>query len=756
MKASLQLILLSLLIASRGLNAPAFENPPFKHIVVDSHYPDHPHCKTAGDINGDGFADVVAASSHEDGLYWYSYPNWTKYRVDTGQFTTDMQVGDIDGDGDLDVIIPKVGVGIVWYENPRPKGDPARDPWKMHIIHADKQFHHDVEVGDIDHDGRLDVVTRGGETRVFLQTAPDSWTRVAIDTKGRGGMALADLDADGDLDIVENGYWLECPKDPVHGSWMRHEIADGWPSDAGVTVADMNKDGRPDVLFAPAETHGRLSWYEAPADPKSGKWIEHVVDSSVDHIHTFKVADMNNDGELDLITSEMEQSPRRRVSVYWNLGKSLNWSQQVLSTNGSHNIRVADLNHDGYLDIIGANHGNYGGPTPLEAWLNRVGPKISLDKWTYIHADDSREPGIKGMGAFGIGFGYLSNRGLFDIVSGNYLYYNPGGDMTSTPWPRVTLPKDPVTDVKLDAFLLFNATGDSPAVDILAEDLPNIVWLHANDPEGKSWTAKVVAHMPATRHGNGRTVKLAHIIRGNPRADIVLSGGDGTYLLQIPRNPNSGDWPIMKITTSQRDEQKGIGIADIDGDGHLDLVLAAGQGMTEVDWWRNPGDRSTNWVKHVVGSTINQAKMIETADIDGDGRLDVVVSEEADSSNVFWFKAPADPKETNWVRNQVATGYNGLDSLSVADMNEDGRPDIVIGETKGRHRLVICENVKGGVSWNQHLVDEGKESHKGAIAVDLNGDGHLDIVSIAYFGFKDLHIWRNDNGKKQTPFAAGR
>lgn len=87
------------------------------------------------------------------------------------------------------------------------------------------------------------------------------------------------------------------------------------------------------------------------------------------------------------------------------------------------------------------------------------------------------------------------------------------------------------------------------------------------------------------------------------------------------------------------------------------------------------------------------------------------------------------------------------DSLSVADVNRDGLPDIVIGETKDQHRLVIYENVDGGRSWNEHRIDQGKESHKGALTVDLDGDGDLDTVSIAYFGFKDLHVWRNDNTK---------
>ena len=50
-----------------------------------------------------------------------------------------------------------------------------------------------------------------------------------------------------------------------------------------------------------------------------------------------------------------------------------------------------------------------------------------------------------------------------------------------------------------------------------------------------------------------------------------------------------------------------------------------------------------------------------------------------------------------------------------------------------------------GKSWQQHVIDQGKANHRGATAVDLDGDGALDIVGIVSFAFRDLHIWRNDN-----------
>ncbi|MDP6041807.1 MAG: hypothetical protein QGG64_24885, partial [Candidatus Latescibacteria bacterium] len=64
----------------------------FKHIIVDPNNPRDPHCKAAGDIDGDGNPDVLSASAKDEGLFWYRYPDWTKHKIADGSFTTDMKV----------------------------------------------------------------------------------------------------------------------------------------------------------------------------------------------------------------------------------------------------------------------------------------------------------------------------------------------------------------------------------------------------------------------------------------------------------------------------------------------------------------------------------------------------------------------------------------------------------------------------------------------------------------------------------------
>ncbi len=325
--------------------------------------------KGVADIDGDGDNDVVAGDDSGLPLVWYENPSWTRRVIDSRSvFTTDLELGDVDRDGDVDVIVPDAAAGtMLWYANPRIGGG----SWLGRTIGA--AFAHDVQVGDQDGDGDLDVAVRGpgGPTVLFVQASTTSWGRRVLPAPDGEGLGYGDLDGDGDLDIAQNGWWLEAPANPLTGAWVDHTLTGTWPALVAAEVADVDRDGRNDIVLAASEGGGRLSWYRAPADPRTGTWTEHVVDDSVGYVHQFVVADIDRDGRSDIAFAEMAASPTKRIGWFENDGGGTSWTLRVFAATGSHNIRVADMDRDLDLDVVGANHD---GTSPLELWRNLSTP----------------------------------------------------------------------------------------------------------------------------------------------------------------------------------------------------------------------------------------------------------------------------------------------------------------------------------------------------------------------------------------------
>ena len=353
----------------------------FTHVVVDPHPPVNPWTKMAGDFNCDGKLDI-AIGGQKGPLVWYAAPGWQKHQIASGGWQTVAgAIGDVDGDGDDDI----VPGAQLWFENPLPKGDPRSQAWGQHRI--SETGTHDVFLADLDGDGRLDLVGRdqssfghktGNRIHFWKQLGPDVWHHHSIECPHGEGLTVVDLDRDGDADVITGGLWFENDGS-VDGSWRRHAFTSRWQwADTKVAVGDIDGDRRADVALAPAELKGqsyRVAWYQSPANPREAGWPEQIVIPAIESvIHGMRIADMDGDGRPDIVMARMHQGDApREVCVLLNGGSGRSWTKIVLSDRGSHDILTADFNGDGRPDILGANHG--GDYQAVELWLSVTGAR---------------------------------------------------------------------------------------------------------------------------------------------------------------------------------------------------------------------------------------------------------------------------------------------------------------------------------------------------------------------------------------------
>lgn len=251
--------------------------------------------------------------------------------------------------------------------------------------------------------------------------------------------------------------------------------------------------------------------------------------------------------------------------------------------------------------------------------------------------------------------------------------------------------------------------------------------------------------MPPTGHHNGQGYKIADLFSDNDRDEVIYASQGGLYVLEVS---NEAEWPVTLVARDASDE--GFGTADMDGDGDIDLVSgyrvpdADAEVPTVVGWWENPGEKRGDWTRHDVGRTKFATDRVEAADLDGDGRPEVVVAEERypglepDASLYVYYQ-----RDTGFHREAIVTQYS-MNNLALADLDGDGDHDILTSEHKGPDLSLQLWKNDGKGKFTKEEIDRGKESHLGAQPFDMDGDGDLDIISIGWDQHKYVHLWRND------------
>ncbi len=321
-----RLALAALALAALGTSARAAE-PRFKKHDINPTSP----FEAAGvfDVDGDGTLDIVSGDT------WYKGPDFKQaskvrdvVRVGTYYNCFSTIPMDVNADGRMDYVsCSYFGKNVGWVENPGVAGK----EWTYHPIALPGASEAAVAV-DLDGDGKRDILPNTVNVVVWYsleRAGPEPvWKKHdfgALSNKANGhGVGTGDVNGDGRTDLLTPKGWFEAPADPKTETWTWHPDWQLGAAGIQILARDVDGDGLSDVVYGMGHNYG-LFWLKQGKGPGGERsWTKQTIDDSIASVHTLLWADLDGDGKAARARHGQEGlRPRGRARRHRRVGRRL-------------------------------------------------------------------------------------------------------------------------------------------------------------------------------------------------------------------------------------------------------------------------------------------------------------------------------------------------------------------------------------------------------------------------------------------------
>jgi len=752
-----------------------FSQPQFtKYEFTTNRTLDGPKFIKMGDITGNGWLDAVVISEAMNKVFWFENNgtpkemNWKQHNItDSLNKAWALDVGDIDGDNDLDVVATSNdkdnNFGIYWYENVNTTNNskPGNGSfWSSHRIDSGSNYifyPESIKIGDIDNDGDNDTVvgsndaTNGGiywfENELGNGTSWNNYTIyheqsmnnmvTDIDAKNINHTAPSRVDVAAALYGQSDLVWFANDGDPTNtvGNWRRYNIdTNTWDPPYLVAIGDLDNDGKNDVVCAENGPWGAdINWYKAPTNI-AGSWIGSNYISWMQRISDLEIGRINSDSYRDVVATSAYygylywyRNPSGSTTSWWS-----NWRIEY-NLKGSTGIGLANIDKDANgIDIAIAAY-----ESAEVRWYWNPGGTSPYNWDIYVIKENNLN------GPQGIFSADIDHDGRNDTV----ILGNRGGDIV---W--LEAPKDPtnstmwsthiIEDYLSDVWEVFvgDINGDGwEDVAVTAKTSDKVVWYEAPENPGtvfSHWNQTVVDSNLDDAWG----IQIADINNDNFN-DIVASGNRGDDLVWYYNNDGSGTtWDKLFIDNNVNDPT-GLWVEDMDNDNDLDVVVGSNSWSgTCVRWYEAPPNPiGGSWIQHDIDKKIRYVNDVHVADIDHDGNPDVVAAPNYERY-LRWYEAPDDPSGT-WTSHDIwSHQWNYLYgfSLWVDDIGDDGYEDVVVTRNYQWSQYYdfwwfeAPDEPQLDKPWTLYTIDWSPQEPRGATIADINNDNIQDLLTTDY------------------------
>ncbi len=713
------------------------------------------------DLDSDGRADVLVGSVSDGSVFLLKGTgsgtfNAPALAVTLQSAAAGLAAGDFNRDGRLDLVATTTGgaVEIALASTPGVFGVPS--------VTSVGGSPGPVVVADFNHDARLDLVFGDPTADVKTMGGTGSGTFGAATALGMGpgavALAVADLNDDGQQDVVaarSTSGTVSVAQGLGNGTFSVLPAFSTGGQPAGVAVADVDVDGRrdvvvtgvgADVLVLRGQSDGSLS--AAPEVLPAGGPTSALA-----------LLDADRSGRLDMVATRAADNG---LAVLINTQvdrceRSLAAGMQLPVSTQPSSATVADLDKDGRMDLVVA----AAGTNTLNVARGRGNGMFAPFTVVPLGAGATNPQGVTA--------GDFNGDGLTDLVSSNQgtnnislLLDDGAGGFTVSTWNTGTAPRGVASadfdgDGKLDVVVANSGSGNVTVLygngdgtfpftqnhnvgngplavavaDFNGDGRPDIAAVNSNSSSVTSLRnngARSFTFMGNHSVGTSpRSIALGDFNQDN-KVDVVVANYNSNSVSVLPGNGDATFGPAISTAASGSNPEfrspLGVAVGDFNQDGVPDVATAnfLGNSITLLEGLGN--GRFNIGAVSAAGSGLTS---LLGADLDGDGRQDLVATVTADSrvsvlrgTSKGIGGAVLHAAQTNAGATATALG------TTVADINRDGKPDLLVANRAARNMSLLLGDGTGGFTL-MTPVNVGTNPTDLAVA-DVNRDGNLDVL----------------------------
>ncbi len=725
----------------------------------------HPVSVAAVDVNGDGKPDLIVANQTNNtvsvrlnitapGASTQSFATQQTFTIDNNPVS--VTAADVNGDGKPDLIVANLMSNTVSVLLNTTAAGASTPSFAIQQTFATDHNPDSVTAADVNGDGKPDLIVANASSNtvsVLLNTtepgaAAPSFAAQQTFATGTHPVSVAAVDVNGDgkadLIVANNNSGsvsvllnTTSPGATTPSFAAQQTFATGnYPE--SVTAADVNGDGKPDLMVAnhDSNTVSVLLNTTAPGASASSFATQQTYATGTTPA-SVTAADVNGDGKPDLIVAN---DGNNTVSVLTNTtapgASSPSFAtQQTFATGAySQSVTAADMNGDGKADLIVANASS----NTVSVLLNTTAaPTASAPSFV---AQQPFATGSTGSAPQSVLTADINGDGKPDLIVANN-NDNTVSVLLNTTAPGAIIPSFATQHSFATGRCPYSVTaadvnGDGKPDLIAANQCETTVSVLLNTTAPGASTPSFAAQQTFTTGTSPISVTAADV-NGDGKPDLITAD-EGSNTLSVLLNTTTPGATTPSFATQQTfgtgHQPTSVTTADVNGDGKPDLIAVNSNSNTASVLLNTsaPGAATLSFATHADFATGGYPLSVTAADVNGDGKPDLIaVNESADTLSVLLNTTAAGAATSSFAAQQTfATGHAPY-SVTATDVNGNGKPDLIVTNS-GSNNVSVLDNITvPGAATSSFAAQQTFATGSYPVSVttaDMNGDGSPDLI----------------------------